>query len=199
MSENTPTAPTQYLSFFLAGEEYALGILQAREIIEYDTVTRIPGVPAWVCGVCNLRGSVVPVIDLSVRLGMPPATLSRWSCIVVVEVTLGGERVVLGLLVDSIGQVIELAAGEVAPPPGFGTPVKVNYLLGMVRSDAGRKFVLLLDLDKVLGSEEVLSAAALLPPAESSVQPPASPPLEEGPRDSSDALRPQADAAAARE
>jgi purine-binding chemotaxis protein CheW len=186
MSENTPGAPTQYLSFFLAGEEYALGILQAREIIEYDTVTRIPGVPAWVCGVCNLRGSVVPVIDLSVKLGMPPATLSRWSCIVVVELTLGGERVVLGLLVDSIGQVLELAAGDVAPPPGFGTPVKVNYLRGMIRSDAGRKFVLLLDLDKVLSGQEVLSAAALLPPAQSPVQTPASPSSEAGQGDSSE-------------
>ncbi|WP_375770160.1 chemotaxis protein CheW [Archangium gephyra] len=158
MRETPPAASTQSLSFFLAGDEYALGILQAREIIEYDTVTRIPGVPGWVRGVCNLRGSVVPVIDLAVKLGLPPATLTRWSCIVVVEVKLEGERVVLGLLADSIGQVLELAAGDVVPAPSFGTPVKVDYLLGMVRPDAGRKFVLLLDIDKVLSGEQVLSA-----------------------------------------
>lgn len=175
MSENAPGAPTQYLSFFLAGEEYALSILRAREIIEYDTLTRIPGAPGWVRGVCNLRGSVVHVIDLAMKLGMPPATHTRWSCIVMVEVKLGGERVVLGLHTDAIGQVIELAAGDVVPPPAFGTPVKVDYLLGMALPDAGRKFVLLLDIDKVLSSQEVLSATA--PPAGTSFHTPR-PPLD---------------------
>jgi len=186
MSEHTPTAATQYLSFFLAGEEYALGILRAQEIIEYDTVTRVPGVPAWVRGVYNLRGRVVPVIDLAVKLAMPPATLTRWSCIVVVEVKLGDEQVVLGLLVDSIGQVLELEAEDVVPPPDFGTPVHVDYLLGMGRQEAERKFVLLLDIDKVLSTQEVLSAAALrAPAAEPSANTPAPPPPEEGPEGSS--------------
>ena len=164
MSESA-SASTQYLSFFLAGEEYALGILQAKEIIEYDTVTRIPGVPRWVRGVFNLRGNVVPVIDLAVKLGMPPATPTRWSCIVVVEVKRGGERVVLGLLTDSIGQVMELEARDVVPPPSFGTPVHVDYLMGMCPLEGGRKFVLLLDIDKVLSGQEVMSAAALRTPA----------------------------------
>jgi purine-binding chemotaxis protein CheW len=160
MSESlSPSA--QYLSFFLAGEEYALGILRAREILEYDTITRVPGVPVWIRGVFNLRGSVVPVIDLATKLGMPPATPTRWSCIVVVEVKLDGERVVLGMLVDSIGQVMELEAKDVAPPPPFGTPVHLDYLAGMGPSDGGRKFVLLLDIDKVLSDQEVRSAAAL--------------------------------------
>src|SRR5687767_9603477 len=120
MSTQTSAASMQYLSFIVAGEEYALGILQVKEIIEYDTVTRVPGTPAWVRGVFNLRGSVVPVVDLAVKLGMPPSTLSRWSCIVVVEVKQGQERIVLGLLSDAIGQVIELEPGAVAPPPAFG-------------------------------------------------------------------------------
>jgi purine-binding chemotaxis protein CheW len=172
MSENTPATSTQYLSFFLAKEEYALGILQAKEIIEYDTITRVPGMPEWIRGVFNLRGSVVPVIDLAVKLGMPPATLTRWSCIVVVEVKREGERTVLGLLADSIGQVMELEAKDVVPPPSFGTAVHVDYLLGLGKADEGRKFVLLLDIDKVLSSQEVLSATTLrnAPPSEKGSQ-----------------------------
>lgn len=165
MSGQTTNAPTQYLSFFLAGEEFALGILQVKEIIEYDTVTRIPGAPGWMRGVFNLRGSVVPVVDVAVKLGMAPATLTRWSCIVVVEVKLGGERIVLGLLSDSIGQVIDLGPDDVVPPPAFGAPVHVDYLVGMGRTGAGRKFVLLMDIDKVLNSQEVLAASSLQPGA----------------------------------
>ncbi|HEX5745182.1 MAG TPA: chemotaxis protein CheW [Archangium sp.] len=168
MKTQTPAASTQYLSFMLAGEEYALGILQVKEIIEYDTVTRVPGTPSWVRGVFNLRGSVVPVVDLAVKLGMAPSTLSRWSCIVVVEVKLGGERVVLGLLADAIGQVMELEPSAVMPPPSFGTPVPVDYLLGMGRLGTGRKFVLLLDIDKVLSSQEVLAARTLRAPVDAS-------------------------------
>ena len=137
-------------------------------------------------GVCNLRGSVVPVIDLAVKLGMPPATLTRWSCIVVVEVTLGGEQAGAGAAVGLHRPGAGAGAGDVVPPPAFGTPVQVDYLMGMGRSDAGRKFVLLLDIDKVLSGQEVLSAAALLPPAESPVQTPASPSPEAGQEDSSE-------------
>ena len=178
MSEQTSATSSQYLSFIIAGEEYALGILQVKEIIEYDTVTRVPGTPAWVRGVFNLRGSVVPVVDLAVKLGMPPSQLTRWSCIVVVEVKLGQERIVLGLLSDAIGQVIELEPGAVMPPPSFGTPIHVDYLLGMGRLGTGKKFVLLLDIDHVLSSQEVLSASVLRDPVEAplaevaSVEPP---------------------------
>jgi purine-binding chemotaxis protein CheW len=166
MSTQTTAAAPQYLSFILAGEEYALGILQVKEIIEYDTVTRVPGTPSWVRGVFNLRGSVVPVVDLAVKLGMAPSVLSRWSCIVVVEVKLGQERIVLGLLADSIGQVMELEPGAVMPPPSFGTPIHVDYLLGMGRVGTGKKFVLLLDIDHVLSTQEVLAASALKAPVE---------------------------------
>ncbi|QRN98403.1 chemotaxis protein CheW [Archangium violaceum] len=170
MSGQIPAASMQYLSFILAGEEYALGILQVKEIIEYDTVTRIPGAPVWVRGVFNLRGSVVPVVDVAVKLGMPPATLTRWSCIVVVELKLNGERLVLGLLADAIGQVMELDPGEVVPPPSFGTPVHVDYLMGMGRPGGGKKFVLLMDIDKVLSSQEVLVASTLRTQAEGPAQ-----------------------------
>lgn len=170
MSTQIPAVSTQYLSFIIAGDEYALGILQVKEIIEYDTVTRIPGAPVWVRGVFNLRGSVVPVIDLAVKLGMPPSTLTRWSCIVVVEVKMGGDRIVLGLLSDAIGQVMELEPGDVVPPPPFGTPVHVDYLMGVGRVGTGKKFVLMLDIDKVLSSQEILTASVLAAPADTPVE-----------------------------
>lgn len=171
MSTQPAAVSTQYLSFIIAGDEYALGILQVKEIIEYDTVTRIPGAPVWVRGVFNLRGSVVPVIDLAVKLGMSPSTLTRWSCIVVVEVRMGGDRIVLGLLSDAIGQVMELEQGDVVPPPPFGTPVNVDYLLGVGRVGTGKKFVLLLDIDKVLSGQELLTASVLAAPADIPVEP----------------------------
>lgn len=145
------SAATQYLSFILAGHEYALGILRVREILEYDTVTPVPGAPVWVRGVFNLRGGVVPVVDLTVKLGLAPITLTRRSCIVVVEARLGGESVVLGLLADGIGQVLDLGPEDVVPPPALGTPVHAGFLMGLGRLGAGRGFVLLLDIDKVLG------------------------------------------------
>src|SRR5689334_3154437 len=98
---------TQYLSFFLGDVEYALGILQVREIIEYDSVTRIPGTPAWIGGAFNLRGSVLPIIDLGMKLGLAACTITRRSCVVVAEVDYQGEHLVLGLLVDTIGQVLD--------------------------------------------------------------------------------------------
>jgi purine-binding chemotaxis protein CheW len=161
MSQPSPAPVVQYLSFFIAGEEYALGILQVREIIEYETVTRVPGSPAWIRGVTNLRGSVLPVVDLAMKFGLPPSTVNRRSCIVVVEVKLQGEKRVMGVLADAVGQVLELGPGEVEPPPAFGTPVRADYLVGMGR--LGKKFILLLDVDRVLSSHELLAASGTVP------------------------------------
>src|ERR687889_643780 len=104
----SPAALTQYLSFFVAGEEYAVGILQVKEIIEYDVVTRVPSMPACVRGVLNLRGRVVPVVDLARSFGLGESALTRRSCIVVVEVALDGEPTVVGVLVDAVSQVLDL-------------------------------------------------------------------------------------------
>ena len=119
----------QYLTFALGDEMFAIDIRGIKEIIEYGGLTTVPMMPAFIRGVINLRGAVVPVVDLAVKLGMAPATLTRWSCIVVVEVKLGGERVVLGLLSDAIGQVIELEPEAVAAPSslfGSSTPGPSN-------------------------------------------------------------------------
>ena len=144
---------SQYLGFHIAGEEYAIGILRVREILEYDTVTKVPTTPASIRGVINLRGSVVPVVDLAVKLGLPESVVTRRSCVVVVEIVLEGERTVMGLLADAVSQVIDLPATEIEPPPPFGTRIRVDCLLGMGR--AGKKFVLILDIDRLLSTGDV--------------------------------------------
>jgi purine-binding chemotaxis protein CheW len=144
----------QYLTFMVAGEEYAIGLLKVKEIIEYDTVTPVPKTPEWVRGVINLRGSVVPVIDLAVKFRLPASIASRLTCIVITEVECGGEATVMGVMADSVRQVIDLKPQEVEQPPTFGTRVKVEYLLGMARS--GKKFCLILNTDEVLSMDELL-------------------------------------------
>ena len=150
---------TQYLTFSLAGEEYAIGILRVREILEYDTVTTVPQTPPSIRGVINLRGSVVPVVDLAVKFGLPATPLTKRTCIVIVEVDLAGQRTVMGLLADAVSQVMDLTAGDIEPPPPFGTAVKVDYLQGMGK--VGKKFVLILNVDHVLSAPELLAAEAV--------------------------------------
>jgi purine-binding chemotaxis protein CheW len=153
------TTSSQYLCFRLAGEECAIGILRVREIIEYDTVTKVPAMPPWVRGVMNLRGSVVPVIDLTVKFGLPESPVTKRTCIVIAEVALDGEPAVMGIVVDAVSQVLELSAADIEPPPAFGTSVRVDYLLGLGKF--GDRFVLLLDIDRILSAAELLSAASL--------------------------------------
>jgi purine-binding chemotaxis protein CheW len=161
---STPSESTehpQYLTFAIGAEEYALGILRVREIIQYGAVTRVPRTPGWVRGVINLRGSVVPVLDLAVKFGEPPSAITRATCIVITEVLLEGESVVLGVVADEVSQVVDLPAAAVLPPPSFGTSVRVEYLQGMGR--VGERLVLLLDADKMLSADEVALAAEIEP------------------------------------
>jgi purine-binding chemotaxis protein CheW len=159
----------QYLTFMIAGEEYAVSLLKVREIIEYDTVTEVPKTPEWIRGVINLRGSVVPVIDLAVKLRQAPSVAGKLTCIVITEVECEGEATVRGIMADSVRQVIDLNPQDVEPPPTFGTRVKVDYLLGMARS--GRKFCLILDTEKVLSTDELLELPDTLDQAAASLQP----------------------------
>ncbi len=149
---------TQYLTFHLAGEEYAIGILRVKEIIEYDALTKVPMMPPSIRGVINLRGNVVPVVDLAVKFGLPESPITKRTCIIIVEVELDGERTVLGVVADAVSQVIDLLPQEIEPPPAFGTQVRVDYLQGMGK--AGKKFVLILDVDQVLSAHELLAAAS---------------------------------------
>ena len=144
----------QHLTFMIGGEEYAISLLKVKEIIEYDVVTEIPKTPEWVRGVINLRGNVVPVIDLAVKFRLPASVAGKLTCIVITEVECEGEPTVMGIMADAVRQVIDLKPEDIEVPPSFGTRVKVDYLLGMARS--GKKFCLLLDTDKVLSTEELL-------------------------------------------
>ena len=144
----------QYLTFMIGAEEYAVSLLKVKEIIEYDTITEVPKTPEWVRGVINLRGSVVPVIDLAVKFRQSPSVAGKLTCIVITEVECEGEATVMGVMADSVRQVIDLKPQEIEEPPSFGTRVKVNYLLGMAR--AGKKFCLILDTEKVLSTDELL-------------------------------------------
>lgn len=144
----------QYLTFMIAGEEYAMALLKVKEIIEYGTVTVVPKTPAWIRGVINLRGSVVPVVDLAVKFRLAASVPGKLTCIVITEVECEGEAAVMGVMADSVRAVITLKPDEIEPPPTFGTRVKVDYLLGMARS--GKKFSLILDTDKVLSVDELL-------------------------------------------
>jgi purine-binding chemotaxis protein CheW len=151
---NTDHNVQQYLTFMIGGEEYAISLLKVKEIIEYDTVTGVPRTPEWIRGVINLRGSVVPVVDLAVKLRQAPSVAGKLTCIVITEVECEGEATVMGIMADSVRQVIDLNPQEIEPPPTFGTRVKVDYLLGMARS--GKKFCLILDTEKVLSTDELL-------------------------------------------
>lgn len=146
----------QYLTFRMAGEEYAISILRVREIIQLDAVTRVPSAPAWIRGVVNLRGSVVPVVDLAVKFGMEAGVITRWTCLVIVEARVGGESIVTGLLADAVSQVMELRDGDIEPPPSFGTRIGGEHLLGMARQ--GNRFALLLDIDRILSQDEARDA-----------------------------------------
>ena len=157
MTENSQQ--TQYLTFHLAGEEYAVGILKVKEIIEYGTLTLVPQTPPSVRGVINLRGNVVPVIDLAIKFGMPQSPITDRTCIVIVEVDMDGETTVMGVVADSVSQVIDLPPSEILPPPAFGTRIKVDFLHGMGKAD--KKFFLILDIDKVLCIEELKSGVTL--------------------------------------
>lgn len=149
----------QYLTFFLANEEYAIGIQRIKEIIEYTTITRVPKVPAWIRGVINLRGNVVPVVDLAVRFNLEERPVTKTTCIVVVEVEQESERMVMGLLADAVNQVIELGPKDIEEPPAFGTRVRLDYLSGMGK--LGRKFALILNLDSVLSATELLAVSTV--------------------------------------
>lgn len=149
----------QYLTFYVAGEEYAVTILKVTEIIECVSLTHVPGTPAWIRGVLNLRGAVVPVVDLAVKFGLPPTTLTRRTCVVMVELEHESERLVLGMMADSVHQVVEFGGEQIQPPPSFGPKVRVDCIHGMGVN--GESLVVLLDIDRVLSSAEILAATLI--------------------------------------
>jgi purine-binding chemotaxis protein CheW len=157
-------APAQYLTFALGGEMFAVGILNVKEIIEYGNLTEIPMMPAFIRGVINLRGSVVPVIDLSARFGGRSSVAGRRTCIVIVEVQSEDTRHDIGVMVDAVSEVLEIPGSEIEPPPSFGAKIRADFIFGMGKVLG--KFVIILNIDKVLSVEEI----ALLTGAEGAAE-----------------------------
>lgn len=163
MSEHVLSAPvtqaakpgmvSQYLIFSLGGELFAVGTLRVREIIEYGNITSVPMMPAFIRGVINLRGAVVPVIDLNARFGRARTETSRRTCIVILEVQSDEQTHVLGIIVDAVSAVRQIDSTHIEPPPSFGTRIRADFIDGMAKVNG--QFVILLDLGKVLSVDEI--------------------------------------------
>ena len=166
MSDLPILAPTrsgneqgQYLSFTLGGEPFAIGILSIREIIEYRDLTEVPMMPDVVRGVINLRGAVVPVIDLAARFNRGRTAVQRRSCVVIVEVPSQGGGQIVGVLVDGVNEVIEIPAEQIEPPPSFGARLRTDFIAGMGR--LASRFVIILDVARVLSLDEIADIGAV--------------------------------------
>jgi purine-binding chemotaxis protein CheW len=161
----------QYLTFLLSGEMFALAILNIKEIIEYGNITEVPMMPGFIRGVINLRGSVVPVVDLSARFGRNKTEVSHRTCIVIIEVRNNDEsKQDIGVMVDSVSEVLEIPRSEIEPPPAFGAKIRVDFIHGMGK--VAGKFVIILDANKVLSVDELSmlgQAAGTLPAVQAEV------------------------------
>ena len=144
----------KYLTFTLADEEYGIGILKIREIIGMMPVTSVPQTPAFVKGVINLRGKVIPVVDLRLRFGMAEIDYTERTCIIVVEIEGQAGTVQIGIVVDAVSEVLNIKAEEIEDTPTFGTTLDTDYILGMAKMEGGVK--ILLDIDRVLSAAEII-------------------------------------------
>lgn len=153
------TELTQYLTFQLGGQEYALAIMKVREIVEYGALTKLPRTPAAIRGVINLRGNVVPVVDLALIFGITSGPITARTCIIVVETSWEGERAVMGIIADAVNKVAQWSSEEVLPAPAFGTRMRVEFIKGMTK--VAEDFVILLEIEKVLSDAELDASAAL--------------------------------------
>jgi purine-binding chemotaxis protein CheW len=153
MSVREIAMTTQYLTFKLDEEVFALDVAKVREILDFTAITKVPQTPDFMRGVINLRGSVVPVVDMRLKFGMSMTEKTVNTCIVVVEVATEGETTVLGALADSVQEVIELDPDQIEPAPRIGTKLKTDFIRGMGKHDEG--FIMILDIDKVFSSDEI--------------------------------------------
>ena len=149
----------QYLTFLQRGEMFAIGILGIKEIIEYANLTTVPLMPEFISGVINIRGAVVPVIDLSARFGREAAVTTRRSCIVIIETVNDNEKTDIGIIVDSVSEVLEIPPADIEPAPRFGTNIRADFISGMGKVNG--KFVIILDISRVLSVDEMSSLAGV--------------------------------------
>ncbi len=151
----------QYLTFNLDGEVFGLAILKVREVLDFTSITRVPQTPQYMRGVINLRGSVVPVMDLRLKFNMAKTEKTVNTCIIITEVELNGESVVLGALADSVQEVVDLDASQIEPPPHMGTRLRTEFIKGMGKHGDG--FIIVLDIDRVFSSDDLAAAQAAAP------------------------------------
>jgi len=151
--------PGKYLTFSMGGEEYGLEILSVQEIIGIMKVTRIPRMPSFIRGVINLRGKVIPVIDLRKRLDLELKSDTDRTCIIVVQVQTGEGAVTMGIIVDSVSEVLNVTAAQIEPAPEFGSNISTEFILGVAK--IAKNVVILLDANRTLSLEELHEAAAL--------------------------------------
>jgi purine-binding chemotaxis protein CheW len=154
-TQSTAELGGKYLTFQLGHEVYGLEILKVQEIIKMLDITKVPRTPAFVRGVINLRGKVIPVVDIRLKFGMEQIDTTEKTCIIVVQVTRDGEILTIGIIVDEVSEVSDIAGGDIEPPPSFGTTIDTNFILGMAKS--GNRVRILLDIDKILSTGEIES------------------------------------------
>jgi purine-binding chemotaxis protein CheW len=147
----------QQLVFTTGDADFGIPVLKVKEILQWEGVTAVPGTPPAIAGVTNVRGTATPVIDLSMKFGYGARPAGKRTCILVVETQVAGEAAVMGLKVDAVQEVLDLAPDDVEPPPSFGAGVRVDFLQGLARH--GKRFVLLLDIDRVLAAADAELAA----------------------------------------
>jgi len=159
---------TQYLTFYAGDERFALDILEVKELVEVDSMTRVPMTPEFIRGVMNLRGSVVPVVDLASRLGRSRSELTKRSCIVMIQVDLEESSRIIGMLVDEVNEILEIAPNHVQPRPNFGTEIRTDFIEAMGEVDG--EFMILLDIAHVLSVEELSALGELTVRSQDMVQ-----------------------------
>jgi purine-binding chemotaxis protein CheW len=147
---------TQYLTFKLEDEIFALDISKVREVLEFSTVTKVPRTPEFMRGVINLRGSVVPVVDLRLKFGMTRTEKTVNTCVIIAEVSFENESIVLGALADSVQEVIELEPEKIEPAPSIGMQLRTDFIKGMGKRD--EEFIIILDIDKIFTADELAFA-----------------------------------------
>ena len=150
-AENAET--TQFLTFSLAEDIFAIDVIMAKEVLDFSEVTKVPQTPDYMLGVINLRGSVVPVIDMRLKFGMDDAEKTRDSCIIVVEVNIDGESITVGAMADSVREVMDMNESQIEPPPRIGTKLNTEFIKGM--GNLGDKFVIILDINKVFSADDL--------------------------------------------
>jgi purine-binding chemotaxis protein CheW len=153
MSVTGVTDTTQYLTFKLEDEVFALDISKVREVLDFTVVTKVPRTPEFMRGVINLRGNVVPVVDIRLKFGMTKTEKTVNTCIIIVEISLDGDTTILGALADAVQEVLDLEPGQIEPAPKIGTRLRTDFIKGMGKRDD--QFIIILDIDKVFSADEL--------------------------------------------